>query len=237
MACTHYLFVKTSDQESHIGGMLITKLLECYKNYVYIKIMPLNPMVKLCYQRYGFQIYSNNCTIKLKNRGEVIMMRGWILLIPFILIRFGLLAYVNKEAIQKAAHFPAMAGNEFIAYIIYQLSNVAIFLYLCVLQLSLDSSWVMYVGGLLYALGLILMSISIVDFARSDEQSLIQRGSYRYSRNPMYISYFVCFIGCAALTQSWILLGFIIIFQVSAHWIILAEERWCLKKFQEKYQI
>jgi protein-S-isoprenylcysteine O-methyltransferase Ste14 len=27
----------------------------------------------------------------------------------------------------------------------------------------------------------------------------------------------------------------LIFFQISAHWIILSEERWCIKKFGEEY--
>ncbi len=52
----------------------------------------------------------------------------------------------------------------------------------------------------------------------------------------MYVAYFVYFVGCALLTQSMVLLGTVIAFQVSAHWIILSEERWCLERFGEEYQ-
>ncbi len=60
-------------------------------------------------------------------------------------------------------------------------------------------------------------------------------GLYRVSRNPMYIAYFIYFLGCALLTHSLILLALLICFQVSAHWIILSEEKWCIKKFGEEY--
>ncbi|WP_442929338.1 methyltransferase family protein [Natranaerovirga pectinivora] len=60
-------------------------------------------------------------------------------------------------------------------------------------------------------------------------------GLYRVSRNPMYIAYFICFIGCVLLTYSWILLMLVIVFQISSHWVILSEERWCIEKFGEEY--
>lgn len=60
-------------------------------------------------------------------------------------------------------------------------------------------------------------------------------GLYRVSRNPMYISYFLYFLGCAILTNSWILLLFLIAFQTSSHWIILSEERWCIENFGDEY--
>lgn len=52
----------------------------------------------------------------------------------------------------------------------------------------------------------------------------------------MYVAYFICFIGMALLTQSLILLCIVVIFQISAHWIILSEEKWCMEKFGESYK-
>lgn len=89
-------------------------------------------------------------------------MNGFLLLIPFLLIRFGLLSMIDNNAVQRAAHFAPMYGKEKIAY-------------------------------------------------------------------------FICFIGMAALTRSWILFGFILAFQISSHWIILAEERECIQRFGELY--
>ena len=71
----------------------------------------------------------------------------------------------------------------------------------------------------------------MVNFSFPDETGFNRRGLYRFSRNPMYVAYFICFAGMAFLTRSGILLGLVILFQISAHWIILAEERWCIRKF------
>ena len=60
-------------------------------------------------------------------------------------------------------------------------------------------------------------------------------GVYRFSRNPIYIAYFLCFIGMALLTASALLLTLVLVFQISAHWIIRAEERWCLERFGAAY--
>lgn len=43
-------------------------------------------------------------------------MNGFLLSIPFFLIRFGLLALLNKKAILRAARFPPCYGKEKIAY-------------------------------------------------------------------------------------------------------------------------
>ena len=51
----------------------------------------------------------------------------------------------------------------------------------------------------------------------------------------MYVGYFVCFVGMALLGRSPVLLGVVLIFQVAAHWMVLAEERWCLETFGDGY--
>lgn len=163
-------------------------------------------------------------------------MSAFLLLIPFFLIRFGLLSILNKGAVKRAAYFAPMSGNMRLAYWIYQISNAAIVVYLCFLTIIIETSWQFYIGLILYVIGLILCAISVINFAGPSDEGLSLNGLYRYSRNPMYVSYFIYFIGCTLLTQSLILLVFVLIFQVTSHWIILSEEKWCIEKFGEAYR-
>lgn len=144
-------------------------------------------------------------------------MNGFFLLIPFFLIRFALTAALSREALGRAARFAPVRGRERAAYYIYQLSNAGIVLYPAFLTVQADASWI-FCGGLLCYGG-----------------GLNTNGLYRISRNPMYLAYFVCFLGMALLTRSPALLGLTLVFQASAHWIILAEERWCLEQFGQAY--
>ncbi len=70
-------------------------------------------------------------------------MNGFLLLIPFLLIRCGLLSMTDKKAVQRAAHFAPMYGKEKIAYWIYQLSNIGMFFYLLFLKVETgrDFEW------------------------------------------------------------------------------------------------
>ena len=52
----------------------------------------------------------------------------------------------------------------------------------------------------------------------------------------MYISYFLYFTGTALLVRSAPFFGLVLVFQTSAHWIILAEERWCLETFGDDFR-
>lgn len=162
-------------------------------------------------------------------------MIGFLLLIPFFLIRFGLLSLLNKDAVKRAAYFAPLSGNEITAYWIYQISNLSIFIYICFLTVRIERSVIFCAGLFFYITGLILCAVSIVNFAKPSIDGLNCNGLYRVSRNPMYVSYFIYFAGCALLTQSLLLFGIVLIFQISSHWIILSEEKWCMEAFGEEY--
>ena len=56
---------------------------------------------------------------------------GFLLLLPFFLIRFRLMARLNPRALPQAAHFPPLNKGKKAAYWVYQLSTAAILL--CIL--------------------------------------------------------------------------------------------------------
>ena len=162
-------------------------------------------------------------------------MNGFLLLIPFILIRFGVLSMLNKEGLRRAAFFAPPNEKEIVAYWIYQISNILFFLYLFFLEITTYSYW-FYVGLATYGLGVLLCLLSVSSFSKPEENGINLKGLYRVSRNPMYVAYFICFLGCVLLTQSLQLLAILMVFQISAHWVILSEERWCINKFGEEYK-
>lgn len=162
-------------------------------------------------------------------------MNGFLLLIPLILIRFGLMSILDKGALKRAALFAPVIGTEKIAYYFYQLANVLIFIYPFFIKIETASYW-FYIGWATYVFGVFLCVISTLHFAKPAKNGLNVKGIYRISRNPMYVGYFIYFLGCVFLTQSFILFLILAIFQISAHWIILSEERWCIHNFGDEYR-
>lgn len=163
-------------------------------------------------------------------------MSGFWLLLLFLLVRFGLLSIIKKEAIQRAGYFAPIQKSEKIAYYTYQLSNIILFLCLIVSSVKIDYSLQFYFGLVFCMVGILLCAISVVCFAFPNDKGLNSNGIYKFSRNPMYLAYFVYFLGTAFLTQSLIMLVTVFIFQISAHWIIRSEERWCIAKFGKSYE-
>ena len=169
-----------------------------------------------------------------KTRKEAERLGAWLLL-PFFLIRFGLMTLLDRQAVGRAAHFAPMRGGERAAYWVYQLSNIAILLLILFARIQTAPSLLLLGGVVLYSAGLVLLALAVAAFVAPAARGVQRTGVYRFSRNPMYGAYFLCFLGCALLVRSPLLAVLVLVFQISAHWVILAEERWCVQQFGEVY--
>ena len=163
-------------------------------------------------------------------------MSAAALLIPLLLIRFGLMAARDRGALRRAAHLaPAHGRAERIACSVYQLASAGALLAPFFLTVKRPLALPGAAGLALYLSGLTLCALAVVQFAAPGESDMSAKGVYRLSRNPMYIAYFLCFLGMALLSHAWILAGIAAALQISGHWVILAEERWCLTRFGDAY--
>lgn len=161
-------------------------------------------------------------------------MNGFLLVLPILIIRYGVAALLGREALRRTAFFAPTRGAERIAYWVYQLS----FLGLLALLIFTRAAWgtfLTYAGLGLYAVGAALYLFAILHFGRPDSEGLATGGLYRVSRNPMYVAFFLYFLGIAMLTGSWVVLLVLVIFQGSVHFLILSEERWCIEQFGAAY--
>lgn len=161
-------------------------------------------------------------------------MNAFILVIPLFLIRFGLLGMTSKSALSRASFVAPLEGGERVAYFFYQVSNVFICLYPLFLKIQIKPPK-FFVGLVIYILGIALVIIATIAFAKPNQSGLNANGIYKVSRNPMYIGYFMYLLGCVVLTNSMLLFVALLIFQIAAHWIILSEERWCIRQFGSQY--
>lgn len=160
-------------------------------------------------------------------------MNAFILL-PIIVLRYLVLGLLNKASLKRAAFFPARIGREKVAYWLYQLSGFALLIYAFFIEIK-PAVPSFYAGAVMYLFGAIIYVFAIYGYVRSSDSGMSSKGIYRWSRNPMYAGYFFFFFGVGVMTLSYIWLVLLFVFQISAHWIILSEERWCIQQFGEEY--
>jgi protein-S-isoprenylcysteine O-methyltransferase Ste14 len=103
------------------------------------------------------------------------------------------------------------------------------------LPLKLGTVW-FYAGLSIYLLGLIIITITIVNVASTPLGKPFTKGAYRYSRNPGYLSQIIVFIGVGIVSASWLYLLLSAILIILTYLFIGIEERVTLDKLDESYR-
>jgi protein-S-isoprenylcysteine O-methyltransferase Ste14 len=67
-------------------------------------------------------------------------------------------------------------------------------------------------------------------------EGIIRHGPYRVSRNPQVLGGYLLVLGAAVQWFSWYALGWIVIYGLITHWMILTEEEHLGQVFGERYQ-
>ena len=161
-------------------------------------------------------------------------LSGLALVLPILLVRFLLLSFLGKEPLKRAAYFPPVIGIEKTAYWVNILTTFLLFIIPFFLKINLKGP--LSIPGLcLFIAGLVLYFVSIIHFSKPGKNGVNSSGLYSISRNPMYVAFFLYFSGCCLLTRSWLLLTVLLVFQISVHFLIISEERWCKDQFGLSY--
>ena len=109
------------------------------------------------------------------------------------------------------------------------------FIYSIFLPIKFDTIWY-YFGGLIFLFGFILYFSTIVSLKNVTANRPFDKGSYRYSRHPIYVSMIFIYLSVIIICLSWVFIVLLIFLLI--HLIIAApaEEKYCLEKYGEKYQ-
>jgi len=100
------------------------------------------------------------------------------------------------------------------------------------------------VGSITVVMGLIVGCSALVAVRRAHTSlspnkptvALVESGVFRFSRNPMYLSMFLLYLGLAALANDfWLLPLFLVLFLSVDRMIVTREEKYLEQRFGDKY--
>ena len=161
-------------------------------------------------------------------------MNGFFLILPLLLIRYGVLPLVSREGFRRAAFFPPTVGIERVAYWVSLVTTIPMMFVFFLYKVKLYGV-LGYAGLAVYIAGGVFYLISILQYSRPNTEGLNTDGLYRVSRNPMYTAFFLYFLGAVMFTRSWPALVLLLVSQAAMHFLILSEERWCIERFKTAY--
>jgi len=167
---------------------------------------------------------------------EIGVWNAWILMIWLVIAFFLVPLNIIPKGREKGSDFTAEFSKTqkyvlLSMHIIYLLSII----YSIFVPLKLGTVW-FYVGLPIYLVGLIAYAMVWVGFATTPPDKLITKGIYRYSRNPMYLSTIILFVGIGIATASWVFLLLAVVYIVMPLLWVAAEERHCLKYYGDAYR-
>lgn len=162
----------------------------------------------------------------------------WILMLVIVLHPFILLA-VDRAAgtggiLKKMGDAPADPREKRLG----NLTTLVLYLFIfATLFLPLKTGTVPFYAGLaLWLAGLAIFLMAAFTAAVTPIGCIFERGIYRFSRHPFYLSMLVMLLGALLASAAWILLPlpatFIALMDVQA----ASEERACLAAFGESYR-
>jgi protein-S-isoprenylcysteine O-methyltransferase Ste14 len=105
--------------------------------------------------------------------------------------------------------------------------------------------WQTWVGGLLIALGLVLMVAGMMKFRRAGTNVppnrpavvLVTDGPWQFTRNPLYLSLTLMYLGIGfAADNPWVIVLIVPVLVIIRYAVIAREERYLEHKFGDEYR-
>ena len=169
---------------------------------------------------------------------ELGLWNAWIFALSFLLM---VVVWQNLNRIHKGQkgssrpNTPPLNEKEKKLFGISLLIFWASVIYSFFLPLKLGTAW-LYVGLIVYLFGMIFHLVAATNLINTPLDRPATKGLYRISRNPLYLSTNLIFIGIGVACASWLFLLLIAVFIVLKDILIAPEERWCLEKYGDAYR-
>lgn len=174
---------------------------------------------------------------------ELGVWNAWIIMLYIFIISF--LMILNKGASRDEIRDQASGElkNKFMdrhnkkekrALLCYHIIYFLGFIYSIFLPLKLETVW-FHIGLPISLIGLIIYTRIIVDWITTSTDVPITKGTYQYSRHPLYLTPFIIFIGIGIASASWVFILGSIMLIIIPPFFVLPEERFLMEKYGESY--
>ena len=168
---------------------------------------------------------------------ELGLWNAWIFVFLGLLIGFISWSLIGKKAMKKFRFVPngPKTGVNKTSQKLFLLLAIASMVYSVFLPIKLGTPW--FYGGLtIWVLSMVISLISFVSFGTTSHDEIVSKGTYRISRNPVFLSGFLADFGLGIACASWIYVLYAVIDLILMHFHARAEERFLLEKYGDTYR-
>ena len=166
---------------------------------------------------------------------EIGLWNAWMLTLYQVLTIPFFLRIARKRSSQcPTSELASLSRTKRLAFVASKVIYIPAMAYSVFLPLKMGTVW-FYVGLPLAIVGLVLVTITLVNWAKAPIGKPVTGGLYRYSRHPMYIASLFFFLGVSLATASWVFLVFTVAINVASLYSSRLEEQGCLEEYGDVY--
>lgn len=158
---------------------------------------------------------------------------GWIICVIFLAVTY-LPSVFNKKGYKRLVNFSWLSKQGYAISIVLFILYFGMLAYIIFLPIQ-SENLTFFTGLIVFVMGLFASVISFINYFSTALDEVICKGIYRISRNPVYVSSAICWIGMALLFQSVIIFVTTALYMILSHWIVLEEENFCQEKYGQSY--
>ncbi len=166
---------------------------------------------------------------------ELGILNAWIFMIWLILMPIFTSLFIKDKNTSKKLQTSAPVKYEKPLNFMSMAVVIFGFTYSIFLPIEFDTIW-FYPGLIVFLLGFILYISTMVSLRNVSVDKPFDKGSYKISRHPVYVSMIFIFISVIIICLSWIFIVLLCLLLFHLVIAVPAEERYCLEKYGEKYQ-
>jgi protein-S-isoprenylcysteine O-methyltransferase Ste14 len=160
----------------------------------------------------------------------------WVLLFLAMMVPNFFMSREAKERAKRAQQFVPLSGiKKALVYSTHMVIMPAAAIYSIFLPMKLGTAW-LYVGLVIYVLALVMTVMTTINFATTPADKPVTRGVYRISRNPIYLSAALMYLGIGIACASWVLMLCAVLWIVFFNLAIPAEERSLIEQYGDAYR-
>ena len=164
---------------------------------------------------------------------EIGILNAWIFLIPLIVFWFVGIKFLFSKRMPDSP--PLTRKKDKIIMQTLMMTMFVSFFYSVFVPIKLGTIW-LYVGLLVYLLGIVLIFMTMFYFATTSIDKPVTKGIYHYSRNPMFIGFFLLYFGIAIACISWVYLVITVLFILIMFYMSPFEEAITLGHYGKAYK-
>ena len=164
---------------------------------------------------------------------ELGVWNAWIFIVPLIVYWFSGVKFLFSKRMPESS--PPERRRDKIATQILVVVMFFSFFYSVFVPFKLGTIW-FYTGLIVYLVGIVFITITMINFATTPMDKPVTKGLYRYSRNPMFIGFFLVYFSIAIACISWLYMLLTILFILIVNYVSPLEEAITLGHYGKAYK-